>query len=407
MNEPRPFKRTPWTAFGPEAWPNAPEELSFSVLHEIEACPRRWALSAASYPTIWNDRGYPTRTNIKAASGSVVHTVLETVTKELVKAGCPSVMDASAVQVLQRLGGLSKILANAIDKWIAHNRTNPRLARLSDYFGQALRSQLPELRSRAQAMLARRDLSSKSNNSSDTVATHERRALRNGVYCELDLRVSQIGWKGRTDFLMLSPDSCEIIDFKTGEPSEDHASQLRVYATLWYRDAVLNPTARLATSLVLAYRGGDVAVPAPTPDELKAIEDDLIKRGESAHHAVSLRPPDAKPSEQVCRFCGVRQLCDTYWNPEVQKQFFGLDDPDSSPFIDVEVVVRAKHGPRSWDVFAGPDKNKGLLRTKGDFDFTPGQRLRILDILQAIDESEGGRIRCLTIGDLSEVYEVV
>jgi hypothetical protein len=43
----------------PSTWPQLPRWMSFSALLEIEACPRRWALKSATYPSVWNGRGYP------------------------------------------------------------------------------------------------------------------------------------------------------------------------------------------------------------------------------------------------------------------------------------------------------------------------------------------------------------
>jgi hypothetical protein len=400
--------KMPWPSVGPNAWPDPPAELTVSALREIEACPRRWALSSADYPSIWGDRGYPARANVKALAGTVVHTVLETVTKELVKAGCPSVLDATAVMVLQRLGGWSKVVGLAIDQLVARCAANPRLSRLSDYFSRSLRAQVPELRSRVQAMLARRVLLSKSKPVSTGVSRRERGPLGPGVYCELDLHVPRLGWRGRTDLLSLTLDSCEITDFKTGEPADEHAFQLRVYATLWNRDDILNPTARLATQLVLAHPHGDVTLPAPTAQEISDIEVELAARGAAARKAIEVHPPEAKPSLERCRYCGVRQLCDAYWQPDTQQRLADERIDETKSYVDVSASVHRQHGPKSWDIFIGVGANrvKGLLRTAGDLELWPGQELRILDAAQSLDDSDQSGVRCLTVGQLSEIYAV-
>ena len=81
---------SPWTATLPSAWPNAPAEMTVTALAEIEACPRRWALGAAPYPDLWSGRGYPPRVQLSALAGTVVHRALEAITRELVRAGCPT-----------------------------------------------------------------------------------------------------------------------------------------------------------------------------------------------------------------------------------------------------------------------------------------------------------------------------
>lgn len=402
------LEQMPWPAAGPIAWPEPPADLTFSALREIEACPRKWALSSADYPSIWSDRGYPARVNVKALAGTVVHTVLETVTKELVKAGCPSVLDASAVMVLQQLGGWSKVVGLAIDQLVARCAANPRLSRLSDYFSRSLRAQVPEMRSRVQTMLARRVLLSKSKPTGAGVQRRQRGPLGPGVYCELDLRVPRLGWRGRTDLLSLTSDECEITDFKTGERADEHAFQLRVYATLWNRDDILNPDARLATQLVLAHPHGDVSVLAPTAQEISVIEAELVARGAAARKAINVHPPEAKPSLECCRYCGVRQLCDVYWQPDTQQRLADERVDETPRFVDVAATVYRQHGPKSWDIFigTGKDRIKGLLRTAGDFDFRPGQELRILDVAQSVDDADHSGVRCLTVGQLSEIYTV-
>ncbi len=398
----------PWTATPPTSWPDAPTYLTFSTLKEIEACPRRWALSTASYPSLWDGRGYPSKANIKAMAGTVVHTVLETLTKELVDAGCESVCDPSAITVLQRLEGLSRVIEKAIDQVCSHLAANPRAFRLSDYFTRSLKSQIPELRSSVQTMLAKRTLFAKPNSSSTMPLRHERGPLSHGVYCELELRVPHLQWKGRADLLSLTPDTCEITDFKTGAPSEDHAFQLRIYAVLWYLDKTLNPTSSLATQLALAYVQGDTMVQAPTKEDIAQFEDELTARGATARKIITEHPPEAKPSAEQCRFCGVRHLCDVYWQPDIQQQLANEHDDHSKTFVDAEVSVTKQHGPKSWDIsiVSDTDEVQGLLRTAGDLDVQPGQRLRVLDAALSKYDTGTNSVICLTIGTFSEIYIV-
>src|SRR5882724_3317719 len=117
-----------WLAVRPQAWPAAPNELSVSSLGEIEACPRRWALASADYPELWDRPGYPPRLFIASLKGSVVHLALETVTKALARAGCRSVQDADAVQVMRGLGGYTKLISDCIQRALNRFADNPRAA---------------------------------------------------------------------------------------------------------------------------------------------------------------------------------------------------------------------------------------------------------------------------------------
>jgi hypothetical protein len=400
----------PLAAIGPAAWPNPPTEISYSTLKEIEACPRRWALATANYASLWDGRGYPQRLQPRALAGTIVHTVLEAIMRELVSAGCPSVHDASAAAVLQRLGGLTQVVRRATDELLTRLNMNPRMTSLMEYVARTLRAQAPELRGRVQTMLARRTFSTKTLRGSGSTGRRSRGALSAGAYCELDLRVPHLGWKGRADLLSLGPDSCEIIDFKTGEPSDDHALQLRIYALLWSRDDVLNPNARLATRLVLAHPQVDVEVATPTSEELAELEKQLAARGATARTLVGIHPPEARPSVEHCRYCGVRQMCETYWDAVVQDRIRRAAQPEDPrrSFVDVELTVERRHGPKSWDVaiHAGAQPVRGLLRTNGDIEFAPGQKLRVLDAVEAVADAESTGVRCLTLGTFSEVFDL-
>ena len=48
-----------WQISNPAEWPKAPKWMSFSTLYELEACPRRWSLNTAEYPTICDQQRYP------------------------------------------------------------------------------------------------------------------------------------------------------------------------------------------------------------------------------------------------------------------------------------------------------------------------------------------------------------
>ena len=208
---------------------------------------------------------------------------------------------------------------------------------------------------------------------------------------------------------MLSAESCEIIDFKTGTHDADHAFQLLVYALLWYRDVQVNPEARIASKLTLAYGDSEESIGAPTPKELIDLERDLVGRKLAATQAVMARPPEARPNANNCRWCDVRHLCDGYWNDAVLQQMVA-ETADTIQSSDAQLLITGRHGERSWDgivEFSGFAKAGAgiLVRTsQTSHEFTEGQRIRVLDAqwLKPVDASEEPAI--LTLGDFSEAF---
>ena len=89
-----------WRVLSPTAWPEAPLWMSFSTLIELEICPRRWALTAAKYSNLWNNRAYPSVPQPSALEGTVVHLSLQKITGALVENSCPSLVDESAILTL-------------------------------------------------------------------------------------------------------------------------------------------------------------------------------------------------------------------------------------------------------------------------------------------------------------------
>ena len=404
-----PERAALWPASSPAAWPDPPAEMTVTSLTEIEACPRRWALGTASYPALWSGRGHPPRVQLNTLAGTVVHFTLETITKSLVRAECPSLQDALAIQVLKDLGGYTKLVNDHIDLALERLANNPRARSRLKYVARSLRQRVPNLRVRVQTMLSGLHLPQVTGSHSQRPASKPRGPLTVGVFPEIELRARQMGWKGKADLLILTEGRCEITDFKTGAPDECHRFQIGVYALLWSRDTELNPGRRLANRLILRYTSGDVEVPAPTASELDALEHSLIARRDAVGQAVSQLLPEARPNPDNCRYCGVRQLCNEYWTSDTQRQM--AEQADDRRFADVEVTITGRHGPSSWDArvelsHSAPPETSAVLRTTEDTEFSAGKRVRILDAAVTVDDEDDTKPVVITLGKFSETYLV-
>lgn len=355
-----------WQARPPAKWAAEPTWMSISTLMDIEACPRRWSLSNADYSEIWGHRGYPTKPLHAVHAGRIIHNSLEVITKELTRAACSSVKDSCFTSVMRKLGGYSKVIESCITKLVAELKENPRAAPYVRTISQKLRTQIPDLRERLQALVSKLILGSTGNrsiNSRDGLKG-DRRVLPNGSYAEVELRSPEVGWRGFVDYLHLSESGCEIVEFKTGAVKPEHEFQTHVYNMLWMRDVELNPSRRKVSKISVAYPTGDIEVSPLSDDTLPKFEQDLLKRTRGAIDNIKQDPPPARPKLQNCSFCPVRQMCAEYWLNDIQEKLkaeAASEVPSAKGLVDVEVRLLEKQDVMNWTgkVLVCPEVEEG------------------------------------------------
>jgi len=341
--------------------------------------------------------------NLGTLVGDVIHRALQRLLGAFVKNGCASIEDPQTVTTLRELGGYTKVLSVVVDERLAELNANPRLDHRRATIERAMRERIPEMRERVQTTLSRSQL----------ILSGVRPAPRGdptgisaGSHAELELRAPELQWAGRADLVTVSGSEIRITDYKTGAPSPDHAQQLRIYALLWARDRRQNPSGRLATDLVISYPTEESHIPPPTEDDLVELADELKARREEALQALSHRPPVARPSVESCRHCSVRHLCESYWIfiDEPHKEVDGTQ----SAFIDAQVVVSHRNGPRSWVcTIEHPShlaERKALIRTTDDGDFAPGRSVRVLSAVA--EEDAEHELLALTLTSASEIFRL-
>ncbi|MGE3403767.1 MAG: PD-(D/E)XK nuclease family protein [Vicinamibacterales bacterium] len=370
--------------------------MTFTALTQIERCPRQWALTNSTYPQMWARDGYPPRLNVTGLEGQVLHRSVEVIVRALTDAGCGSIDQPSAFEVMKGLGGYSVVINDAISRVLRESAENPRAFRIIEVAERRLRSRAQEIRAEVQTMVSRLSLAARGVPRRQLMTgAYEGGALSAGAFSEVALSVLELRWKGRVDLLVIDADRCEITDFKTSKEDPAHAFQLRLYALLWSLDRVKNPNARAATRLVLAYLGRDQEVSAPTAGHLAQLRGEVAARSDAARGAIESQPPEARPTRDHCGVCAVRQLCSDYWEcPSAE-----TTNTEDRRWIDLQVTIERQHGPSSWDAaierapMYAPRSRKVLIRTAGDVTFRQGTRLRILDacLNEPDDEDPNGQ----------------
>lgn len=366
-------------------WPAPPPTWSYSSLAVAEACPRRWMLEHASYPALGSGSGYPSRPYMASILGSVIHGSVEKILEALSAAGCSSLSHPGSVEVMRALDGYDSVIDGECAAQIQSLKGNPRAEGSLQSIEEKLRVSRAKLRLRTQAILNRIDIP-KSPGAPDASGGRLRIGPANAAYAEVALEAPDLRVRGRADLLSIAEGRCSITDFKTGEPSESHHYQLRLYELLWREDHETNPEGIPVSDLIVMYEDSEERWEGFEEPELDALRDDLETRIETLTDELDRRPPEARPHPDTCAFCQVRQLCDDYWaSPNLHPSLSSRED---GSLVDCEISVEGRMGPRSWSVDLGGTAM--ILRTRNEAQrFDPGSKIRVLGLrIQRDLESE-------------------
>jgi hypothetical protein len=393
--------------------PPPPSYWSYSSLREAEACPRRYALSRARYPDLWDGTGYPRLPRVPALFGDIVHAALDTIVKALVTVGCESAQSPEAVAVLRQLGGYTAVIERAAEARLAGLPGNPRVRDdLRLRIQRGLRDRVADARVQVQAFISNAVIApgGKAHEAEAPVVSRtpgaavpgERGLLSLGPHAEIRLTAPKLRLTGRVDLLCVAQAGAHITDYKTGAESPSHAEQLRLYALLWNLDRDANPARRPVASLTAAYPGRDAVIPVPGEPELGDIEKQIAVSIGEADAELAATTPRAVPSAENCGNCEVRHLCDAYWTT-VAPDPTGL--PDQARF-DCQGTVGMANGPRSWWLHVdGPAQSKLLIQApEYGPELRPGHHVRILGL--RTDADPDSTVTVASMSALTEVFRL-
>jgi hypothetical protein len=344
----------------------------------------------------------------------VVHSSVRTLSAQFAQGGCQSASDANAVAVLTKLGGLSQIVRQAIETVFDEQSDNPRGIAGRPALRDAVQAHLPQIREQVQVTLSRLHFGAISMGSERIEQAKAHPASLNRSYNEVPLRAPQLGWVGVADYVGVSGNCCEIIDFKTGDPDDEHKLQLLIYALLWARDPKINPEGRLANKLTISYRTESVEVPAPSKTELSELERKIAGRTKDARQAISKSPTDAIPSIENCSYCDVRHLCASYWNPQTMQK---LSTQNASPttYTDLEATIVRRQAEKCWkgvvlSSLTLPPEKPILLRTSvfdnsidDALSVSPDAKIRVIGARISSDPADSSPA-VLTMSEKSEAF---
>lgn len=334
----------------PVAWPAKPQYMSITKLINIESCPRRWALSSATYPGLWSGSGYPPVLYEATLIGQIIHLAVEMVSQELYRVGCKSIEDVLFMTALRNLGGYTKIISKCTQNIIEKHSNNPRFFYRRDRITSTLLTKKDHLRETLQILINKLFAEAIFISYQSKSQGYSQLALTNGVYSEVKLTSDKLGWVGIADAIKLDEDICEIVDFKTGNPKPEDELQIKAYSLLWVHDKAVNPSARPANKLTILYTDDELTVPALTQYQINALETEIADRTKKVSQDLEENPPKANPSLQNCQYCSVRHLCKEYWEPKAQQLLLQQRKETEQKNFDVELDILSERGHFIWDV---------------------------------------------------------
>jgi len=227
-----------------------------------------------------------------------------------------------------------------------------------------------------------------------------------GSHTEIELRDDELRLMGRADVITVRETGCTITDYKTGEPSEGHADQLRLYGLLWSRDRRVNPSRIPIAGLVVSYATHDHSIDVPSVADLAGLAREVTSRIATTEKQLALRPPPTMPKPEFCRFCDVRHLCDDYWTT-VRPTLDVAPIESSTSFVDCEGEIARRNGPVSWVLSLEGEPDSALLRTTDErAEFSVGDRVRLLGVAAGTVQAEGASQVVLTMTPFSEAFLV-
>jgi len=104
--------------------------------------------------------------------------------------------------------------------------------------------------------------------------------------------------------------SGRIVEFKTPDPDEAHEEQMRFYALLWWLKYGVAPS---ALEVIYPRKATCITVGVPSVEALASLRDLVAQDIASIGECLASGEAEARPGNQQCPSCSVRQHCDAFW----------------------------------------------------------------------------------------------
>jgi hypothetical protein len=350
----------------PTAWTNPPSTWSSTSVDDVEACPRRWQLLRSA----WGEFArFPVRPHPAAVEGQIVHDALDRLTRACGQRGNPAFGSADFAMALTDADffpGFARAVAEWQQRLTAHPRPGPvfRLRASAEYLAnRAVRM------FREQYKIDGHVVSKVAERATETPGDMKALLAQLGALSEVKLTHPHLPFLGILDRVQHKAEGVEVVDFKTGKPSDKHRTQLLRYALLWWRE-----TGDAPVRVSAQYLNGVESWPV-TPGALEDVEADLMKQLPLLTTALKAHPAVAKPGTG-CHSCAVRARCSAGW--AVGEEAALVDGRG-----DAELIVMAKAGAHGFLARSRAGSEIAVVYEAAVAKLLPehvdGQLLRVLD----------------------------
>jgi hypothetical protein len=288
---------------GPTLWAAPPAQWSSTSLEDVDGCPRRWQLLRSR----WGDfERFPVRPHPAAIEGQIVHEALDRLTRVCGQRGNPAFGSSefsAALTDADFFSGFERSVLEWQQRLTAHPRPGP---------AYRLRVSADELANRAVRMFREQYkphghiASQSAERAVDRNVDLKGLLTQKRALSEVKLTHPRLPFLGILDRVQCVGEQVEVIDFKTGKPSDTHRRQLLRYALLWWRT-----TGDVPSRVSAQYLDG-VQSWTVKQEALEDIEAELVTKLTLLTEALSAHPAVAKPGVG-CVNCAVRARCTEGW----------------------------------------------------------------------------------------------
>jgi PD-(D/E)XK nuclease superfamily len=214
-----------------------------------------------------------------------------------------------------------------------------------------------------------------------------------GFIPEISVELADPPVIARIDLVITSPKGDTLIDYKSSSYQPEHAEQTLIYAVIWAKTknrAILDRVLIYADGEQVRLGGLNETQIAEALTQLRASVGEAVK-------ALKEEPPVARPNQEHCQFCPVRQLCPEYWIASATVQCRWTAERISEAYNGGELIWR----DLEIDVAAAEDFGNGFA-TDVPGNLSPEHRVRVLASVPS--QAWPGpiaaekRVRLLTVG---------